>query len=154
MLVHTRSRARMLLVGGTFVLISGLIYFVFMAAWLNVFLLFGHLAWVTAAAVLLGPSSLFVVPAVLGGAVGLGSWAVDYFLRRDHHASEYLRKLHRALSDQHQEPAGSWPRFVRALVHCATDRSTAASYLPTSISSSLILRVSVFLPQPSKRAAS
>ncbi|MCG6861650.1 MAG: hypothetical protein LJE70_10300 [Chromatiaceae bacterium] len=53
-----------------------------------------------AAAVLLGPSSLFVVPAVLGGAVGLGSWAVDYFLRRDHHASAYLQDLHRALSDR------------------------------------------------------
>lgn len=52
------------------------------------------------AAILLGPSSLFVVPAVLGGAVGLGSWAVDYFLRRDHHAAEYLRALHRDLSDQ------------------------------------------------------
>lgn len=54
----------------------------------------------TAAAVLLGPSSLFVVPAVLGGAVGLGSWAVDYFLRRDHHASRYLRELYRDLSDR------------------------------------------------------
>jgi hypothetical protein len=53
-----------------------------------------------AAAVLLGPSSLFVVPAVVGGAVGLGSWAVDYFLRRDHHASKYLRELYRNLSDQ------------------------------------------------------
>ena len=52
------------------------------------------------AAMLLGPSSLFVVPAVLGGAVGLGSWAVDYFLRRDHHASQYLRALHRDLSDR------------------------------------------------------
>jgi hypothetical protein len=53
-----------------------------------------------AAALLLGPSSLFVVPAVLGGVVGLGSWAVDYFLRRDRHASEYLRALHRDLSDR------------------------------------------------------
>lgn len=54
----------------------------------------------TAAALLLGPSALFVVPAVLGGVVGLGSWAVDYFLRRDHHAAEYLRTLHRSLSEQ------------------------------------------------------
>jgi len=53
-----------------------------------------------AAALLLGPSSLFVVPAVVGGAVGLGSWAVDYFLRRDRHASEYLRALRRDLSDR------------------------------------------------------
>jgi hypothetical protein len=47
LMVHARSRARMLLVGGTFVLISGLIYFVFMAAWLNVFLLLGELRRVT-----------------------------------------------------------------------------------------------------------
>ena len=50
LMVHARSRARMLLVGGTFVAISGLIYFVFMAAWLNVFLLIGELRLVTLAA--------------------------------------------------------------------------------------------------------
>jgi len=38
LLVHARSRARMALVGGIFVLFSGLLYFVFMAAWLNLFL--------------------------------------------------------------------------------------------------------------------
>jgi hypothetical protein len=53
-----------------------------------------------AAALLLGPSTLFVVPAVVGGALGLGSWAVDYFLRRDHHAAAYLRELQQGLSDQ------------------------------------------------------
>lgn len=47
LMVHARSRARMILVGGTFVLISGIIYFVFMAAWLNVFLLIGELRMVT-----------------------------------------------------------------------------------------------------------
>jgi hypothetical protein len=47
LMVHARSRTRMMLVGGTFVLISGLIYFVFMAAWLNVFLLIGELRMVT-----------------------------------------------------------------------------------------------------------
>ncbi|WP_405231060.1 thioredoxin family protein [Lentisalinibacter salinarum] len=47
LMVHARSRARMLLVGGTFVLFSGAIYFVFMAAWLNVFLWIGELRIVT-----------------------------------------------------------------------------------------------------------
>ena len=47
LMVHARSRSRMLLVGGTFVLISGLIYFIFMAAWLNVFLILGELRVVT-----------------------------------------------------------------------------------------------------------
>jgi hypothetical protein len=50
MLVHQRSRARMLAIGGVFVLVSGVMYFAFMAAWLNLFQLFGQLAWVTLAA--------------------------------------------------------------------------------------------------------
>ncbi|WP_435627200.1 hypothetical protein [Candidatus Ferrigenium straubiae] len=50
MMAHQKSRGRMLLVGGVFVLVSGVMYFAFMAAWLNVFQLFGHLAWVTLAA--------------------------------------------------------------------------------------------------------
>lgn len=50
LLVHAGGRGRMLLVGGVFVTISGLVYFALMAAWLNVFLLTGHLPWVTAAA--------------------------------------------------------------------------------------------------------
>lgn len=50
LLVHARNRARMAIVGFTFVVISGVLYFVFMAAWLNVFLVTGHLAWITAAA--------------------------------------------------------------------------------------------------------
>jgi hypothetical protein len=50
LLVHAKSRARMLVIGGTFVLFSGLIYFVFMAAWLNVFLIAGELRVITAIA--------------------------------------------------------------------------------------------------------
>ncbi|MDP1830157.1 MAG: glutaredoxin family protein [Archangium sp.] len=41
LLVNMKSRPRMALVAGTFVLVSGLVYFAFMAAWLNVFLLLG-----------------------------------------------------------------------------------------------------------------
>ena len=50
LLVHAKSRARMLVVGGTFVVFSGLVYFVFMAAWLNVFLIAGELRIITALA--------------------------------------------------------------------------------------------------------
>lgn len=53
LLVHARSRARMLAVGGTFVLISGVAYFAFMAAWLNVFLIAGEMRVVTLGAGLL-----------------------------------------------------------------------------------------------------
>jgi thiol-disulfide isomerase/thioredoxin len=47
LLVHARSRQRMLIVGGVFVLFSGLMYFLFMAAWLNVFLLMGRINAIT-----------------------------------------------------------------------------------------------------------
>jgi hypothetical protein len=50
MMAHQKSRGRMLTIGGIFVLFSGLMYFAFMAAWLNLFQLLGHLAWVTLAA--------------------------------------------------------------------------------------------------------
>jgi hypothetical protein len=50
LLAHTRSRRRMVLVGGTFILVSGLAYFLFMSAWLGLFTVLGHLAWLTAAA--------------------------------------------------------------------------------------------------------
>ena len=67
LLVNAKSRKRMLLIGGLFVSVSGLVYFAFMAAWLNVFLLFGELRWVTLGAGLL---------AVSFGAMNLK----DYFL--------------------------------------------------------------------------
>jgi thiol-disulfide isomerase/thioredoxin len=47
LLVHAKSRTRMAIVGGTFVLFSGIVYFVFMAAWLNVFLIAGELRIIT-----------------------------------------------------------------------------------------------------------
>lgn len=50
LMVHARSRKRMLLIGGTFVLFSGLVYFLFMAAWLNLFLVVGGAPLVTLAA--------------------------------------------------------------------------------------------------------
>ena len=53
LMVNARSRYRMAVIGGVFVFISGLIYFLFMAAWLELFLLIGALTWVTLIAGLL-----------------------------------------------------------------------------------------------------
>ena len=53
LLVHQSDRWRMALIGGVFVAFSGLMYFAFMAAWLNLFLVLGSLPWVTGAAGLL-----------------------------------------------------------------------------------------------------
>ncbi|MFN3712480.1 MAG: glutaredoxin domain-containing protein [Alcanivoracaceae bacterium] len=41
MLVHLKDRLRMALIAGTFVLVSGAVYYAFMAAWLNIFLAVG-----------------------------------------------------------------------------------------------------------------
>jgi hypothetical protein len=57
LLAHQKSRKRMLVIGGIFVLFSGLMYFAFMAAWLNLFQVLGNLAWVTLAA---GALAVFV----------------------------------------------------------------------------------------------
>jgi len=50
LLIHAKSRARMALIGGIFVFFSGLIYFIFMAAWLNFFLIVGNLELITTVA--------------------------------------------------------------------------------------------------------
>jgi hypothetical protein len=41
LLVNLHDRVKMLIIGGVFVAISGVVYFAFMAAWLNIFLLIG-----------------------------------------------------------------------------------------------------------------
>ena len=42
LLANLRDRRKMFLLAGTFVLVSGVVYFAFMAAWLNVFLFIGY----------------------------------------------------------------------------------------------------------------
>lgn len=49
-LVHAKTRSRMLIIGGVFVFFSGFIYFIFMAAWLNFFLYIGEFKMVTVGA--------------------------------------------------------------------------------------------------------
>ena len=39
LVIHTRSRKKILLIGGIFVIVSGIIYFIFMAGWLNFYTL-------------------------------------------------------------------------------------------------------------------
>ncbi len=47
LLVYSGSRRRILFIGMTFVMASGVVYFVFMAAWLNLFLVVGLSSWIT-----------------------------------------------------------------------------------------------------------
>jgi glutaredoxin len=46
LLVGMQDRARMWLLGGAFLATSGIVYFAFLAAWLNAFLLLGAIPWV------------------------------------------------------------------------------------------------------------
>ena len=46
LLVGIQDRMRMWILGSAFLLTSGFVYFGFLAAWLNVFLLLGALFWV------------------------------------------------------------------------------------------------------------
>jgi hypothetical protein len=47
LMVHARSRSHMVIIGSLFILVSGIVYFTAMAAWLNLFTLVGHLPVVT-----------------------------------------------------------------------------------------------------------
>jgi thiol-disulfide isomerase/thioredoxin len=53
LLVNAKDRKRMLLIGGIFVFFSGFIYFLFMAAWLNLFLYLGEIRSITLVAALI-----------------------------------------------------------------------------------------------------
>jgi glutaredoxin/cytochrome c biogenesis protein CcdA len=46
LLINTRSLTKVWVIGGTFLLVSGAMYYIFIAAWLNVFLLIGYNQWV------------------------------------------------------------------------------------------------------------
>lgn len=50
MLIHAHSRKKMFFIGGIFVFFSAFIYFLFMAAWLNIFLVIGQLTAITVTA--------------------------------------------------------------------------------------------------------
>ena len=105
LIVNSRSRARIALIGGTFVLFSGLMYFMFMAAWLNLFLLTGPLAFISAIAGII---------AILVGVINVK----DYFFFKqgislsipDAAQSKIFQRM-RILTQ-----AGQWPAMLAATV--------------------------------------
>jgi len=46
-LIATGTRKRLILIGATFILVSGLVYFIFISAWLNLFLVLGKVRIIT-----------------------------------------------------------------------------------------------------------
>ncbi|GAB6041734.1 hypothetical protein [Endothiovibrio diazotrophicus] len=55
-------------------------------------------------ALLLGTSLL---PALVGGGIGIGAWLLDNTLRRDHHAARHIRELHALLASRAQASLAS-----------------------------------------------
>lgn len=66
LLINTRSRKRMWLVAGTFILASGIVYFLILSAWLNLFL---AISYVNLTRILIGAL-----------AIGIGLWQLKNFL--------------------------------------------------------------------------
>lgn len=53
-----------------------------------------------AGSLLIGPLSMFVVPAIVGTAISVGAWLFDSTVRREHHARNYLSSMHTLLVGQ------------------------------------------------------
>jgi len=66
LLINTRSRKRMWLIGGTFILTSGIVYYLILTAWLNLFL---AIAYVNLTRILIGVFAL-----------GVGIWQIKNFI--------------------------------------------------------------------------
>lgn len=66
LLINTRSRKRMWLIGGTFILASGIVYYLILSAWLNLFL---AISYVNLTRILIGVFAL-----------GLGVWQIRNFV--------------------------------------------------------------------------
>lgn len=76
LLMNTRSRKRMWLVGGTFVLASGIVYFLLLSAWLNLFL---AISYVNLTRIAIGVFAL-----------GMGGWQIRSFFTKKSKTCEVI----------------------------------------------------------------
>ena len=105
LMVHTRSRTRITVIGATFVLFSGLMYFLFMAAWLNLFLLTKQLTIITFMAGLI---------AVIIGLINIK----DYFFFQQGISLSIPESAKPKLFERIRNlvQAGQWPAMITATV--------------------------------------
>lgn len=105
LLVHHRSRARMLVIGITFVLCSGIMYFLFMSAWLNLFLLTEKLVFITATAGLV---------AIVFGLINIKDY---FYFKQGISLSISDNALNKLFSRMRQlSHTGNWPAMLLATV--------------------------------------
>jgi len=101
LLINTRSWTKIIVIGGTFLLVSGVMYYIFIAAWLNVFLLLGFNQ---------------IIQKIIGiVAIGGGSFYLYEAFGKDpnqckvtsfSHRQKTIERMKKALS------ASSWPLMV------------------------------------------
>jgi thiol-disulfide isomerase/thioredoxin len=103
LMVHTRDRMRITVIGVTFVLFSGIMYFLFMAAWLNLFLLTKQLAMITVGAGLI---------AVIIGLINIK----DYFFFQQGISLSIPESAKPKLFERIRNlvQAGQWPTMIAA----------------------------------------
>ena len=95
-LIETKNKTKMWLLGGTFILVSGLVYFLFMAAWLNFFLIIGYAVAVRIA--------IGVIATGLGGYYLWRYWTDlknGCFVEGDEKRQETFKKLRKLTEKDH-----------------------------------------------------
>jgi glutaredoxin/cytochrome c biogenesis protein CcdA len=101
LLINTKSWKKIIVIGSTFLIVSGVMYYIFIAAWLNVFLLIGLNQWV---------QKIIGIVAIAGGSFYLyeafgkdpNQCKVTDFNRR----RKVIEKMKKAVS------ASSWPLMI------------------------------------------
>src|SRR3990167_866702 len=101
LLINTRSWTKIIVIGGTFLLVSGIMYYIFIAAWLNVFLLIGFNHWV---------QKVIGIVAIAGG-----SFYLYEALGKDPNAckiTDYQRRAKTIDRMKSVVQAASWPGMI------------------------------------------
>ena len=101
LLINTRSWVKIWVIGGTFLLVSGIMYYIFIAAWLNVFLLIGFNHWV---------QKVIGIVAIAGG-----SFYLYEALGKDPNAckiTDYQRRAKTIDRMKSVVQAASWPGMI------------------------------------------
>lgn len=102
MLLGMQDKRKMWLLGSAFIFVSGLVYFVFLAAWLNVFMILGFISWIR------------IVVAVF--AVGAGVWQLREYMQTKDASCKVVDFKKKVSITKQMKKIISEKNFVMALV--------------------------------------